>query len=93
MITQNTMVLINAKVKIIKDFYTGYIGHVCKVPTYRDKINMKKKWIDAGMGEWGDGTPIPDSYHVRLMNCKCGSEKNCMHVITYLQEEDIQEIN
>ena len=50
---------------------------------------MRAKWLSAGGGEpWGDG-PIPDAYNVRLATCDCQNKKDCRHIVTFLQEDDL----
>lgn len=91
-ITQS-MINIGTCVVITDGYYTGSIGSVYKVPDAEDYIDMEKKWLAAGMGSWGDGYAVPDSYHVRLRNCSCGLKAECQHLITYLQIGDLKPVN
>ena len=87
------MIDIGSCVVITDGYYSGSIGRVHKVPDKQDYVDMEKKWLTAGMGSWGDGYAIPDSYHVRLKKCLCGSTAHCQHLITYLQIGDLKEVN
>ena len=87
------MIDIGCCVVITDGYFRGLIGKVNKVPDAEDYVDMEKKWLSAGMGSWGDGIAVPDSYHVRLRNCLCGQSAECQHLITYLQIGDLKEVH
>ena len=77
------------KVTITRSCFANQEGVVEKIPTRKDSINIRARWLEAGGGEpWGEG-PMPDAYNVRLTECDCQDKQDCRHVITFLQEEDL----
>jgi len=77
------------KVIITCSCFANQEGVVEKTPTRKDAVNVEARWLEAGCGEpWGEG-PMPDAYNVRLATCDCQGKKDCRHIITFLQEEDL----